>query len=63
MVLGSLPEESVEKKVLICYMENYSEWDIRLELKITKKALGESREKIRQLLLDTAEKIHGECQE
>jgi hypothetical protein len=44
-------------------MENYSEWDIRLELKITKKALGESREKIRQLLLDTAEKIHGECQE
>ena len=57
MVLSSLPEESVEKKVLICYMENYSEYEIRLELKITKKVLGESRLKIKQLLIDTTDEM------
>lgn len=55
LVIGSMPEDAVEKKVANCYMENYCDLDIRLELNITKKSLMESRLRIKQILLEAAD--------
>ena len=61
LVIDSLPEDSVDKKVSTCYMQNFSDWDIRIELRITKKSLLESRKRIKEKLLCEAERLedHG----
>jgi hypothetical protein len=51
-MLESLPEDDIDRRVSIKYMENYSEIDIRIELQITRKALQESRKRIKQMLLE-----------
>lgn len=51
-MLESLPEDDIDRRVSIKYMENYSEMDIRIELQITRKALQESRKRIKQMLLE-----------
>lgn len=51
-MLERLPEDDIDRRVSIKYMENYSEMDIRIELQITRKALQESRKRIKQMLLE-----------
>ena len=54
-VVNAMPEDSIDKKVSNCYMENYCDLDIRIELKITCKNLKESRFRIKQMLLEAAD--------
>jgi hypothetical protein len=46
-----MPPESTERQVSVRYMQNFSDMDIRVDLRITKKSLLDSRKKIRALLL------------
>lgn len=55
LLLDSLDADNIDRRVSECLMQNYSEMDIRVELKITKKALGESRGRIKALLLEAAD--------
>lgn len=55
MLLDSMEPDNIDRRVSECIMQNYSDMDIRLELKITKKALGESRSRIKSLLLEAAD--------
>lgn len=55
LVVSTMPEDTVEKKVSNCFMKNYCEMDIRLELKITQKSLCESKLRIKQMLLEAAD--------
>lgn len=55
MLLDSMKPDNIDRRVSECIMQNYSDMDIRLELKITKKALGESRSRIKSLLLEAAD--------
>lgn len=52
LVIDSLPEDDIDRRVSAKYMENYSEMDIRIELQITRKALQESRKRIKKMLLE-----------
>lgn len=38
-------------------MQNFSDWDIRIELQITKKSLLEARKRIKEKLLCEAERF------
>jgi uncharacterized protein YkvS len=51
-VVLSLDENGNERRVAVCYMQNYSDLDIRDELKITKKELLAIRKALKQKLLD-----------
>jgi len=51
-VISDLDENGNERKVAVCYMQNYCDIDIRIELKITKKELQQIRKAIKQKLLD-----------
>ncbi len=51
-ILESLPEDDIDRRVSVKYMENYSEMDIRIELQITRKALQDSRKRIKKMLLE-----------
>lgn len=46
-------QQSLERKVAILFMLRYSDFQIREELKITNKQLLESKEKIKNLLIQT----------
>lgn len=46
-----MPSNSTERKVSVRYMQNYCDMDIRIDLRITKQSLQDSREKIKALLL------------
>jgi hypothetical protein len=46
-----MPSESTERQVSVRYMQNYCDMDIRIDLRITKQSLQDSREKIKALLL------------
>ncbi|MBQ4315549.1 MAG: hypothetical protein IJC21_08930 [Lentisphaeria bacterium] len=60
LVLEALPETDIDRQVSMCYMENYADIDIRIELRITKKKLMECRGRIREKLLAAAEMFSGE---
>ena len=51
-VIFALDKNGNERKVAICYMQNYCDLDIRVELKITKKELLQIRKALKQKLLD-----------
>ena len=51
LTVMSMPSESTERQVSVRYMQNYCDMDIRIELRITKQSLQDSREKIKALLL------------
>lgn len=51
MTVMSMPSESTERQVSVRYMQNYCDMDIRIDLRITKQGLQDSREKIKSLLL------------
>lgn len=51
LTVMQMPAESTEKQVSVRYMQNYCDIDIRMELRITKANLQESRKKIKALLL------------
>ena len=46
-----MPSESTERQVSVRYMQNYCDMDIRIDLRITKQSLQDSRAKIKALLL------------
>ena len=52
LVLDTMPEDSIDKAVSVRYMENYTDMDIRIELRITKKSLKESRGRIKRMLIE-----------
>lgn len=51
-LLLSLDKGDNIRRVMICYMLNYSEIDIREELKITKRELIQIRNRIKKKLVD-----------
>ena len=51
-LIDSLPEDNIDRQVSEKHMQNYSEMDIRSELRITRKALQESRKRIKKMLLE-----------
>jgi hypothetical protein len=51
LTVMQMPPESTERQVSVRYMQNFSDMDIRVDLRITKKSLLDSRKKIRALLL------------
>jgi len=50
--LLSLDKNDNIRRVMVCYMLNYCEIDIRQELQITKKELLEARKRIKEILVD-----------
>ena len=57
MVLENIPENNMDKKVAYCYMDNFADIDIRIELRITKKCLMESRERLKEKINQTAKQF------
>ena len=52
MIFELLPAESIERKVALCFMANFSELDIRAILDITKKTLDETKLKLRKIFAE-----------
>jgi hypothetical protein len=52
-----LLDDDLECKIAKCYMDGFSDWEIRMTLQITQKALSESRKSIRQKILVAAEQL------
>lgn len=52
-----LLDDDLDRKIAKCYMDGFSDWEIRMMLQITQKALRESRKRIRKQILVATQQL------